>query len=91
MLDGLSSSSSSSSSSYICIYICLNTQGGYGHVPIPLLKQSEEANNAIPVSERQYLLSYVGGNTGDLRRSMIAKIMDDNDKVRNEWKMTNNA
>ncbi len=35
--------------------------GGYGHVPIPLIKQSEERrNDKIPVPERSLLLSYVG-------------------------------
>ena len=35
--------------------------GGYGHVPIPLLKQPEPRNNGKPVSDRRYLVTYVGG------------------------------
>lgn len=34
--------------------------GGYGHVPIPLFKQSEPPNNQIAVSSRKYDVSYVG-------------------------------
>jgi hypothetical protein len=34
--------------------------GGYGHIPIPLLKQFEPLNNDVDLKERPYDLSYVG-------------------------------
>jgi hypothetical protein len=34
--------------------------GGYGHVPVPLFRQSEPRNNRRPMAERQYLMSFVG-------------------------------
>lgn len=47
--------------------------GGYGHVPIPLLKQSEALNNQKDIAERSYFLSYVGKLTNaphDMRKKM---------------------
>jgi hypothetical protein len=34
--------------------------GGYGHVPIPLLKQDEPHHNGVPVHDRTIDVSYVG-------------------------------
>jgi hypothetical protein len=34
--------------------------GGYGHIPIPLLKQDEELNNFVPILDRPIYISYVG-------------------------------
>jgi hypothetical protein len=40
--------------------VLILSAGGYGHVPIPLLKQEEPRNNFIPVRDRTIDLSYVG-------------------------------
>jgi hypothetical protein len=40
--------------------ILVMSAGGYGHVPIPLLKQPEPINNHKPVQNRSLLVSYVG-------------------------------
>ena len=48
--------------------------GGNGHVPLPLLKQSEPLNNRRPVRERRHVVSYVGDDTHapvHMRREMI--------------------
>jgi hypothetical protein len=34
--------------------------GGYGHVPVPLLKQAEPSLRGTPPNRRRYLVSYVG-------------------------------
>jgi hypothetical protein len=34
--------------------------GGLGHVPIPLLKQTEEIQNVIPIQDRSYFATYLG-------------------------------
>ncbi len=34
--------------------------GGYGHVPVPLFKQSESITNQKPVTSRGNFLSFVG-------------------------------
>jgi hypothetical protein len=44
--------------------------GGYGHIPVPLIKQEEKLNNLKPVEDRQYDISYVGSMSnapGDMR------------------------
>ena len=44
--------------------ILVLSAGGYGHVPIPLLKQPEyPIENTISMTNRSYLLSYVGSIT----------------------------
>ena len=49
--------------------------GGYGHVPVPLLKQPEDPiRNRKSMSDRKYFMSYVGSDTNapqDMRRNMI--------------------
>ena len=55
-------------------HITILSAGGYGHVPIPLLKQPEERNNQIPIGKRKHLISYVGskGNSPyGMRERMI--------------------
>ena len=41
-------------------HITVLSAGGYGHVPIPLLKQQEIRRPKIPLNEREHLISYVG-------------------------------
>ena len=56
--------------------ITVLSAGGYGHVPIPLLKQPEKTLQKIPLDERKHLISYVGKNTNapnHMREEMIAQ------------------
>ena len=41
--------------------VLVMSAGGYGHVPLPLLKQPERRNNAKPIAARAHAVSYVGG------------------------------
>ncbi|CAE7524624.1 unnamed protein product [Symbiodinium necroappetens] len=34
--------------------------GGYGHVPLPMLKQSEDPVESMPISDRPYAVSFMG-------------------------------
>ncbi len=55
-------------------HITILSAGGYGHVPIPLLKQPEKLRSTIPMDKRKHLVSYVGSDKnapGDMRRKMI--------------------
>ena len=54
--------------------------GGYGHIPVPLLKQLEPVRNIKPVRERTHFVSYVGSNKNapvHLRRDMIRAMTAD--------------
>ena len=49
--------------------------GGYGHVPVPLLKQTEALRRAPPIAQRALLISYVGSldnAPADFRRRVSA-------------------
>jgi hypothetical protein len=51
--------------------------GGYGHVPIPLLKQPERPLRKPPVADRRHLVSYTGSLNHaprDMRRDMLSVI-----------------
>jgi hypothetical protein len=52
------------------------SSGGYGHVPIPLLKQDEDRCNDLDVSRRTFDVSYVG-SLGHAPRHMREKIHND--------------
>ena len=57
-------------------HITVLSAGGYGHVPIPLLKQPELPTNKTPPGERKHLISYVGSNGNApeyMRQKMIAQ------------------
>jgi hypothetical protein len=57
--------------------ILVLSSGGYGHVPIPLLKQTEPLAATIAMQDRKYLTSYVGsfGNAPfNLRRDMLSSM-----------------
>ena len=57
-------------------HITILSAGGYGHVPIPLLKQPEKINNMIPIGERKHLISYVGSKNNApyaMRKKMVAQ------------------
>jgi hypothetical protein len=47
--------------------------GGYGHIPIPLLKQNEERNNFVPIPDRPFHISYVG-SLGNAPKGMRQKM-----------------
>eukprot|EP00539_Tryblionella_compressa_P005731 CAMPEP_0178768458 /NCGR_PEP_ID=MMETSP0744-20121128/20255_1 /TAXON_ID=913974 /ORGANISM="Nitzschia punctata, Strain CCMP561" /LENGTH=373 /DNA_ID=CAMNT_0020424541 /DNA_START=206 /DNA_END=1327 /DNA_ORIENTATION=+ len=69
--------------------IVIMSAGGYGHVPIPLLKQPEEVQAKIPMSKRTHLVSYVGGKfhaPNDMRRKMISIIGDDHYYKGKKWR-----
>jgi len=54
--------------------------GGYGHIPVPNLKQPEPLRNFKPVKERTHFVSYVGDSTHapiDMRRDMIRTMTAD--------------
>ena len=56
--------------------ITILSAGGYGHVPIPLLKQPEQLRQKNSTEERKYLISYVGNdkNAPDrMREKLIAQ------------------
>jgi hypothetical protein len=58
--------------------ILVLSAGGYGHVPIPLLKQDEPPNNHIPIRDRTIEVSYVGSLTNapyDARRLLHEQLM----------------
>jgi Exostosin family len=48
------------------------SSGGFGHIPIPLLKQFEPLNNDLALKERAYDVSYVGQVYPHLRTSVHA-------------------
>jgi Exostosin family len=48
------------------------SSGGFGHIPIPLLKQFEPRNNNLAIQERAYDVSYVGQVYPHLRTSVHA-------------------
>ena len=55
--------------------------GGYGHVPIPLVKQTEDlrSTNNIPIQNRTYFTSYVGSLThapNQMRQRLHKRLMD---------------
>ena len=57
-------------------HVTVLSAGGYGHVPIPLLKQPETPQTKKPVNERKHLVSYVGSNKNapkNMRKKMIAQ------------------
>ena len=57
-------------------HMTILSAGGYGHVPIPLLKQPENLAPRIPIENRKHLISYVGSSKnapGDMRSKMIAQ------------------
>jgi len=57
-------------------HITILSAGGWGHVPIPLLKQPEERRNTIPIAKREHFVSYVGSATNapnNLRKDMISQ------------------
>jgi len=59
--------------------ILVLSPGGFGHVPVPLLKQSEGRNNLKPVSQRVHAFSYVGSKDTapmEMREHML-QIMED--------------
>ncbi|CAE8593035.1 unnamed protein product [Polarella glacialis] len=51
--------------------------GGYGHVPVPLLKADENLTLANPVGARKYIVSFVGtlGHAPQNLRGKMAEIM----------------
>ncbi len=56
--------------------ITVLSAGGYGHVPIPLLKQPEKLRRKIPIEKRNHLISYVGSSKNapyEMREKMIAQ------------------
>jgi hypothetical protein len=57
-------------------HITVLSAGGYGHVPIPLLKQPEPSLSKVPPSERKHFISYVGSNKNapeHMRQIMISQ------------------
>jgi hypothetical protein len=57
-------------------HITVLSAGGYGHVPIPLLKQPEPSLSKVPLSERKHLISYVGSKKNapeHMRQKMISQ------------------
>jgi hypothetical protein len=57
-------------------HITVLSAGGYGHVPIPLLKQPEPSISKVPLSERKHHISYVGSNVNApeyMRQIMISQ------------------
>lgn len=77
--------------------IVVLSAGGYGHVPIPLLKQPEEhylyqrwkqqQQQRIPVAQRHHLVSYVGSMKHaphNLRATMMDIVGDDDDDNDND-------
>ena len=66
--------------------ILVLSAGGYGHVPIPLIKQEERLNNQKPVKDRSTLLSYVGSlltDRRDIRNGMHSRLTDIANKSKN--------
>jgi hypothetical protein len=59
-------------------HITVLSAGGYGHVPIPLLKQPEMAREKIPLNERQHLISYVGSKNNAPEHMRIRMIAQEN-------------
>jgi len=58
-------------------HITVLSAGGYGHVPIPLLKQPEATPTKTPLNKRKHLVSYVGSRNhapNNMRENMIAHI-----------------
>lgn len=55
--------------------ILVLSAGGYGHVPLPLLKQREEVLPKIPFNNRTHLVSYVGSREHS-PRDMRFKMLD---------------
>jgi hypothetical protein len=69
--------------------IVVLSAGGYGHVPVPLLKQPEQLLPKIPVSNRTHLMSYVGRKTHapkDLRNEMLKILGDDHYYYGGDWR-----
>ena len=57
-------------------HITVLSAGGYGHVPIPLLKQPEPSLSKVPPSEREHTISYVGSKKNapeNMRQIMISQ------------------
>mmetsp|Transcript_26953 Transcript_26953/g.59228 ORF Transcript_26953/g.59228 Transcript_26953/m.59228 type:complete len:410 (+) Transcript_26953:149-1378(+) len=59
-------------------HITVLSAGGYGHVPVPLLKQPEAPLPKIPLNERKHLVSYVGSknNAPDNMREVTIAHME---------------
>jgi hypothetical protein len=69
--------------------IVVMSAGGYGHVPIPLLKQPEMILPKIPVHNRTHLVSYVGSRTHApyrMRGRMIRMIGPQHFYKGDEWR-----
>jgi hypothetical protein len=72
--------------------ILIFSAGGYGHIPIPLFKQTEQLNNHIPVMRRTLDFSFMGNVRNRLRQRMaeIANSKHYNSKVSrgSSWRQT---